>query len=165
MRFSIDFKDLLDSSIFIDIPRYWYSKNAGFHIVSWDQTAEIKVLNHVRLYLRLCNFSDNNRAPDLDFSVLLWAHEPQRFNGSLGGGVAQTKNNTQNLSNLEACCSQKVHIYIRLRIRVRRRCRGPAWLGAVLWNCLSSFARALLYSPPNSLALLSTAFSLLPLYQ
>ena len=121
MRISIDFKDLLDSLIFIDIPRYWYSKNAGFHIVSWDQTAEIKVLNHVRLYLRLRNFSDNNRAPDLDFSVLLWAHEPQRFNGSLGGGVAQTKNNTQNLSNLEACCSQKVHIYIRLRIR------GSGW--------------------------------------
>ena len=35
--------------------------------------------------------------------------------------VQLSKNTAQNLPNLEALCSQKAHIYIRLRIRVERR--------------------------------------------
>ena len=56
---------------------------------------KIKVLDHVRIYLRLRGSTGNLGASNLDISVISIAQGPLRFNGSLRGGVALKKHLTK----------------------------------------------------------------------
>ena len=56
----------------------------GLHqyAVHTEKPCSNKVLNYVRLYLRLRGFSDNLGASNLDISADSETQEPLRFNGS-----------------------------------------------------------------------------------
>ena len=72
---------------------------------------KIKVLDHVRIYLRLRGSTGNLGASNLDISVISIAQGPLRFNGSLRGCVALKKHLTKPPESRGSLFPKGAHIH------------------------------------------------------